>query len=139
LKRSLASLVAALALLALAPTVASARGFRYGVAAGETAPSSAILWTRADRAGAVVLEVSPKRRFSSEAVKLYRLRAVATRDRTVQRKVGGLASGRRYFYRFSQGRGRAARGTFVTAPKPSRPPCAAPSCLASPRLAAGRA
>ena len=33
--------------------------------------------------------------------------------------MGGLSSGRRYFYRFSQGRGRRERGTFETAPRPS--------------------
>jgi len=118
LKRCLAVGVAAIVLLALAPAAASAKGFKFGVTAGEITPTSAIMWTRADRAGRVVLEVSPKRRFNSEGVKLYVLRARASSDRTVQRKVGRLKPGRRYFYRFSQGRGRVARGTFATAPKP---------------------
>lgn len=119
MKRFAAALAVAAALSAVVPVAASARGFEFGAAAGEVTPTSAILWARADRPGRVLLEVSPKRNFASEGVDLSVLRARAARDRTVQGKVGRLKPGRRYFYRFSQGRGRVVRGTFVTAPKPS--------------------
>jgi len=104
-------------LAAAAP--AAARGFKYGVTAGEVTSSSAILWTRADRAGLVRLQVSRDRRFG-RGVKSYRLRARRADDNTVQRKAGRLKAGRRYYYRFIRsGSRRSSRGTFVTAPKSS--------------------
>jgi alkaline phosphatase D len=98
---------------------ASGRGFRYGVTAGEVTSSSAVLWTRSDRAGRVTLEVSRDRRLR-RGVQRYRLRARRSDDRTVQRRVRRLRPGRRYYYRFRQGRSRrSSRGTFVTAPRRS--------------------
>ncbi len=49
------------------------------------------------------------------------VRATAGNDNTVQRRVGRLDPGRRYFYRFT-GRGgqRSDVGTFVTAPRRSQ-------------------
>ena len=94
---------------------AGAAGFRYGVTAGEVTDSSAFLWTRSDRAGQVILQVSRNRGFR-RGVRLFPLRARAGRDNTVQRKVGRLSAGRRYHFRFVRGRARSARGTFVTAP-----------------------
>jgi alkaline phosphatase D len=114
------------ALLAAAAP-ASARGFRFGVAAGEVTSSSAALWTRADRPGTVTLQVSRDRRFRG-GVTSYRLRARRSDDNTIQRRVRGLRAGRRYFYRFVRGRAGArarvsaptsSRGTFMTAPRPS--------------------
>ncbi len=112
-----ARVLACLALvLAFAPA-ASARGFSFGVTAGEVTSSSAMLWTRSDRAGAVTLEVARDRRFRRN-VDRFALRARKGDDNTVQRKVRRLAAGRRYYFRFLQGRRRSARGTFETAPKP---------------------
>jgi phosphodiesterase/alkaline phosphatase D-like protein len=110
-------LVAALALLAFAAP-ASARGFKYGVNAGEVSSSSAVLWTRSDKAGRLTLQVSRDKRFR-RAVKSYRLRTRRSHDNTVQRKASRLKAGKRYYYRFVQGRRKSARGTFVTAPKSS--------------------
>ena len=55
MKRLLILLCGCLALGAVAPAGASA--FKYGVTAGEVTSSSAILWTRAAKSGAVTLQV----------------------------------------------------------------------------------
>lgn len=119
MKRILVPAALALMLvLALVPA-ASAKGFKYGVTAGEVTSSSAIPWTRADRSGRVTLQVARNKRFS-RGLKIYRLRARASSDRTVQRKVGKLKSRTRYYYRFVQGTKRkSSRGTFRTAPSSS--------------------
>jgi phosphodiesterase/alkaline phosphatase D-like protein len=109
--------VALLALLAAAAP-ASAKGFMYGVSAGDTSSSSAIVWTRSDKAGRVTLQVSRDKRFR-HGVKRYKLRTRSSHDNTAQRKVTRLKAGKRYYYRFVQGKRRSARGTFVTAPKSS--------------------
>jgi alkaline phosphatase D len=49
----------------------------------------------------------------------YRLRTKKSHDNTVQRKASRLKAGKRYYYRFVQGKRKSSRGTFVTAPKPS--------------------
>jgi alkaline phosphatase D len=110
-------IVALLALLVTAAP-ASARGFKYGVTAGDVGSSSAILWTRSDKAGKVTLQVSRDKRFR-HGVKRYKLRTRKSHDNTVQRKVKKLKAGKRYYYRFVQGKRKSSRGTFVTAPKSS--------------------
>jgi phosphodiesterase/alkaline phosphatase D-like protein len=118
-KRFLALPVLAAVVLALTPATASSRGFSYGVTAGEVTSSSAILWTRSDRAARVVLQVSSSKRFKRRRTKSYRLRARTRNDLTVQRRVTRLKAGKRYYFRFLRGRNRSARGTFRTAPKAS--------------------
>jgi alkaline phosphatase D len=114
-RRAVPFALAVALILVLAPA-ASARGFSYGVTAGEVTDSGAILWTRADRAGTVTLQVARNKRFS-KGRKSYRLRAKGSADKTVQRRVGRLKPGARYYYRFVQkGRRRSATGTFRTAP-----------------------
>ena len=108
-------LTAVVALLAVVAAPAGAAGFRYGVTAGEVTASSAVLWSRSDRAGRVTLEVSRSRTFRS-GVRRFRLRAKRSDDNAVQRKVGRLTSGKRYHFRFRRGGTRSERGTFVTAP-----------------------
>jgi hypothetical protein len=51
------------------------------------------------------------------ALKRYALAARRSKDNTVQRRVGGLRPGTRYWYRLRKGRGRSELGTFVTAPR----------------------
>ncbi len=112
--RRLAVFVAAATLaLAVASADAASPGFRYGVAAGEITPTSAVLWTRAPRPGAVLLTVS-----TATAVPAGRFAATATsgNDRTVQRVVRGLKAGTRYRYFFTQGKAKSAIGSFTTAP-----------------------
>src|SRR5918996_4228324 len=113
-------LLAALAVALLAGPAASANGgsarFSFGVAAGDVTATSAILWGRADRSTAVVLEVARDRRLR-RGLRRFVLAARRSNDNTVQRRVTGLRSGTRYWYRFRKGRGRSDLGTFVTAPR----------------------
>jgi alkaline phosphatase D len=111
-------LVLSVVACAALPATASAKGFSAGVASAEVASNSAIVWTRADKAGPVSLELAKSRRFRAPVVR-RRLRAAASRDKTVQVKVRGLAPGKRYYFRFVRGRARSDRGTFKTAPRTS--------------------
>src|SRR4051812_27144927 len=111
----------AFALLALAlalPASASAKGFSRGVASAEVSPKSALLWTRADKAGKLKLTVARDKKLKRGA-KTYKLRARNGTDNTVQRKVKGLKPGKTYYFRFSRKGRRSDRGTFRTAPKAS--------------------
>ena len=111
--RRLAVLVAAATLvLAVASADAASPDFRYGVAAGEITATSAVLWTRAPRPGAVLLTVS-----TATAVPAGRFAAKATsgHDRAVQRVVRGLKAGTSYRYFFAQGKAKSAVGSFTTA------------------------
>ena len=65
--------IATISAAALVSTEASAKGFKYGVSAGDTSSSSAIVWTRSDKAGRVTLQVSRDKRFR-RGVKRYKLR-----------------------------------------------------------------
>ncbi|MDP9293001.1 MAG: alkaline phosphatase D family protein [Actinomycetota bacterium] len=116
-RRVAVSLLIAAACAAL-PAGASAKGFRTGVASAEVSTTSALVWTRADRAGPVILEVARNRHFLGTVVR-RRLRAAASADNTVQAGLRGLTPGVRYFYRFSRGGARSDRGEFETAPRPS--------------------
>ncbi len=112
--RRLAVLVSC-ATLALAAVSADAAdpSFRQGVAAGEMTTTSAILWTRAPRPGAVLLTVSTS---TSVPVGRFAIRATRANDLTVQRVVRRLKAGTRYRYFFTQGKAKSAIGSFTTAP-----------------------
>src|SRR5215210_6881622 len=108
-------LLGLLALLVAVPATASAKGFSRGVASAEVTSTSALLWTRADKPGRVTLTVAHDARLRRGA-KSFRLRARAGTDNTVQRTVGKLKGGTKYFFRFSRNGARSDRGTFTTAP-----------------------
>lgn len=117
MKRVLVLCFSASTLALVVPTGASA-AFKYGVTAGEVTPSSAILWTRADKTGSVTLNVARDKRFRKGLVS-FGLKAKRGSDLTVQLKVKRLKPGKRYWFRFRQGKRRSTRGTFQTAPKSS--------------------
>jgi alkaline phosphatase D len=98
---------------------AGASGFSLGVAAGDVSSSSALLWTRADRAGTVTVEV-----LRAGGGKRVIVRKSATpdpsRDNTVQVRIDGLRAGRRYRYRFRMGADVSDVGRFETAPASRR-------------------
>jgi phosphodiesterase/alkaline phosphatase D-like protein len=108
--------LAALLLVAASPAL-GARGFSYGVAAGEVTSSSAVLWGKANSGGRYTLQVSSRRRFRRPVIERL-VRAKAGNDNTVQAKVGRLAPGTTYFYRFVRRRARSDVGRFRTAPGP---------------------
>jgi len=107
---------AATLVLAVTSADAASPDFRYGIAAGEITSTSAVLWTRAPRPGAVLLTVS-----TSTAVPAGRFAAKATsgNDRTVQRVVRRLKAGTSYRYFFTQGKAKSAVDSFTTAPAAS--------------------
>jgi alkaline phosphatase D len=119
---------AAMLALTVPSMVAAAEpaGFSYGVAAGEVAPTSAMLWTRAAKPGTVVLKVSravaragcsaPPAGAGSVGVLRRTRTAAAVSDNTVRATVTGLAPKTRYFYRFCQGTAHSRLGRFETAP-----------------------
>lgn len=103
---------------------APAIAFSHGVASSEVATTSAVLWTRGDRAGAVQLEVAAEPGFS-QLVYTATLPLAATADFTAQSDISGLTPQRRYFYRWRAGAGIGSRisptGSFETAPLPTQP------------------
>jgi phosphodiesterase/alkaline phosphatase D-like protein len=113
---------AALAVAALAalPAGAGAKGFSYGVTSSEVTSSSALVWTRADKAGKVKLVVSADKKFGNKGDKKKTLSAKAAADNVVQVTVRGLKPGKRYAYRFTSGKKTSAVGHFKTAPKASQ-------------------
>ncbi len=115
--RAVALAVAGLALL---PGGAAAKGFSYGVTSSEVDSSSALIWTRSDKAGKVTLQVSADRKFGKGDIK-RKLRARKGSDLTVQTRVRHLKAGHKYYYyRFTRGRNKSSVGRFVTAPKPNQ-------------------
>ena len=81
--RRLAVLVAAATLaLAVVSADAATPDFRDGVAAGEITSTSAVLWTRASREGAVLLTVSTA---TSIPIGRFAAKATSRNDLTVQR------------------------------------------------------
>jgi phosphodiesterase/alkaline phosphatase D-like protein len=118
LTRSLPLAIAAI--LLLAPPSLAARGFQFGVTAGEVTSSSAQLWGKANRSGPYGLVVATNSRFSGD-VRTFVVRARTGHDNTVQRRVTGLKPNERYWFRFIGTRGRRSDvGTFATAPKPKQ-------------------
>lgn len=98
---------------------AAANGFSFGVAAGEVTSHSAVLWARANQPGPTTVEVATDPGFA-HTVASATSAASAANDLTVQREVGSLQPGTRYWYRFSRFRGGSSDvGTFRTAPAPS--------------------
>jgi alkaline phosphatase D len=107
-------LAAAATLVAAAVSAeAASPGFRYGVAAAQITSTSAILWTRAPRVGAlefiVTAEEGPARK--------YRGLAPRGNDTTFVGGAWGLEPGTKYTYVFSQGGVTSSVGTFETAPQ----------------------
>lgn len=78
-----------------------AQGFTHGVASGEPAPNSVLLWTRYAAANDATLtaELSESADFS-KVVASGSVVAAGERDHTAKLVVGGLAPGRWYHYRF---------------------------------------
>jgi phosphodiesterase/alkaline phosphatase D-like protein len=113
----LVAIAAAAAVLALAGSATPATPpFAYGLAAGEVNSTSALLWTRAPRAGRVSLDLA-------ESVKnVVGLGVVASatarqaNDLTVGVPVKGLQPNTAYLYRFRQGGTSSELGSFKTAP-----------------------
>jgi alkaline phosphatase D len=115
-------LATALALaLALPASAAAAPVFPLGIAAGEVRASSAILWTSVAHPGTVWAEVSADRRFRGMPTARVRVPTARVGGLVGRRRVAALLPGRRYWYRFRQGRAVSPVGSFATAPRPGAP------------------
>jgi alkaline phosphatase D len=90
--------------------------FSYGVAAGEVTTNGALLWTRAPRAGRVVLQLREPRRGQV----IQNASAGPANDFTVTVAVSGLRPATAYTYRFREGGSTSEWGHFTTAPLPTR-------------------
>ena len=117
-----ALVAAALVSLAAAPgAAAKAKGFSYGVAAGDVTSSSAILWAKADKPGTTYLQVVDSFSFKAcdKEHSYAKVKAKKSNDNTVQKKVKKLEPDTAYKYRFcTTGGGKSETGKFSTAPKP---------------------
>ena len=87
--------------------------FAQGVASGDPAVDSVLLWTRASSAGSaadvpLVVEVAEDETFE-RVVATAPTRALAAADHTCRVLVGGLKPARTYWYRFSDERGQGSR------------------------------
>src|SRR6266545_5258777 len=109
-------LIAIAGLALLSAPAASADSFSLGVASGEVAPDSAVLWGRADQPGETQLEVATDTGFT-HVVQSLPVQASPANDLTIQSRVDELRSSTRYWYRFTSGAAASDVGTFVTAPK----------------------
>lgn len=102
--------------------------FAEGVASGDPAVDSVLLWTRASAGGAasevpLTVEVAEDEAFK-RVVATARTRALAAADHTCRVLVGGLQPARTYWYRFIDERGqgsRIGRTRTAAAPDDARP------------------
>jgi len=111
--------VSALVACSLPAHAAAAGGFADGVAAGEIRSTGALLWTRAQQAGPLRVEVSVLRSFAGLPI-TKQTRAGTASDLTVRVPLTRLAPATRYFYRFRQGAQLSPVGSFRTAPPPTQ-------------------
>ena len=110
------TVVAAVVLAGLVAAPSASAAFDFGVAAGEVTATTAKVWTRADRAGAVTVLIGTR---ASRLRRAGRATARASHDDAVTIDLRRLKPDRRYFYRFVQGSRRSEVGRFRTAPRPS--------------------
>ncbi len=116
--------IAGIAALSIAPHAgAAAKGFKYGVAAGDVTDSSAILWAKANKSGDALIQLSEAGGFGKcdldDAPGKLKVEAKDSNDNTVQKKVTGLDPNTGYAYRFCmEGGAKSATGQFETAPDP---------------------
>jgi alkaline phosphatase D len=121
---SLVSLVASVAVTADQSTGQPV--FTDGVASGDVTSSTAILWTRVDRATSVKLEIWDNPMLSGQkAFEATEPQTSDANDFTVKIEATGLAPDTTYYYRFrhgdSAGESVSPVGTFKTPPLPGAP------------------
>ena len=106
-------------LLIAAPAAAKVKSFNYGVAAGEVTHNSVIIWAAAKGEGKVTGEVATDKKFKKVA-ETEGVKANKSQDGTVQVEITKLKPETPYYYRFCAKKECSDRGTFTTAPKPSK-------------------
>ncbi len=115
-RRALSLLGIGAGLAGLSPVRAQgAPAFAYGVASGDPAADSLLLWTHAGAAGTVRWQVAADRDFK-QIVKRGSATTTAARDHTVKVVATGLMPGVTYFYRFLAGKAVSPVGQAKTPP-----------------------
>ncbi len=109
--------IAVAALAALPASASAASPFRWGVAAGDITPTSAIAWTKGAAPGRYTVRWGRDRGLASGRKTVATTRA---HDNTARVLLRGLNPDTKYFYRWTDSRNRASDyGTFRTAPRPA--------------------
>src|SRR2546425_4562596 len=107
-----------------APAVADITGpvnFPDGVASGDVTSTRAILWTKADVATNIKVEVFDNAALNPPKIFQGKFKTDATRDFTVKIDATGLQPNTQYWYRFRKDDFFSDVGTFKTAPDPNTP------------------
>jgi alkaline phosphatase D len=104
--------------LAALVVAAPAQAFELGIASGDVRPTSAVIWTRADRPGLVQLFYWQAATGQGSDFRRVTLRAGPARDLTIRVRLTGLRPATEYRYSFLQGTAVTRLGTFTTAPAP---------------------
>lgn len=95
--------------------------FPYGVGSGDVTSTSAVLWTRVDRALPLEVEVSTSPSFSGPEAYKQTVHPSAGDDLTVKALATPLEQGTTYYFRWRHGSAVSPIGSFVTAPAPEMP------------------
>jgi len=101
------------------PATAGAVQFTDGVASGDVTSTRAILWTRADVADNIKVEIFDNAALHPPKVFIGKTKTSAARDFTVKIDASGLKPNTQYWYRFKKDEDLSPVGTFKTAPASS--------------------
>lgn len=91
--------------------------FPDGVASGDVTQTTAVLWTRSDRATPIRVEVSTDADFKGEKAFKQTVHPSLDDDLTAKVLATGLEPDTHYFYRWRHGSATSAIGEFTTAPE----------------------
>ena len=117
-------LLASLVVFSLSTFVADAAravpaiAFPDGVGSGDVTSTSAVVWTRVDRALPLKIEVSTSASFSGREAYKQTVHPSAGDDLTVKALATPLEPGTTYYFRWRHGSAISPVGSFVTAPAP---------------------
>ncbi|MEX2247183.1 MAG: alkaline phosphatase D family protein [Dehalococcoidia bacterium] len=97
------------------PYTGATATFSDGIASGDVTATTAVVWTRAEGADLLTVEVATDASFGAASLS-QRAETSADRDFTVEATVEGLTPDTRYYYRFRAGDTLSPQGAFTTAP-----------------------
>ena len=108
-------------------TAESERPVATAIQSGDIGATSALVWSRADRASRMLIDIARDERFTKDVRRIVGPHALDVTDFTARHVVDGLAPGTQYFYRvefeelrMSRAKGAPLEGRFRTAPATRR-------------------